>query len=430
MRRALSLALVVSFLFLIGCSSPSPPTAPSVSVGPSSAGAPTTGAPRPDLPEMSSACTPGSGRTLHVTPADLAASLASAAPGDTLLLEPGRYEIPYVEGSKNTLVLSQQGTAEQPIRVITEAGRAELDFSFPDQIWVQDSYGLLVSGSYWSFCRVDITRAGYQGVYVTGEHNTFQSCTFHDNRNSGLEINKGGAHTAVIDCDSYRNYDPKRLGEMADGFAPKQTQGPGNRFIGCRAWENSDDGFDTYDSPESVSFERCWAFRNGLDVWGYGGFDGNGNGFKLGGNGKQANHRVVRGAAFANRVKGFDQNNNTGGITLLNCTGFDNGTDFALGGALNPGQRHDLRNNVALGSKLIANAGETHNSWNLGLSLSAADFLDLDPAHGSAARQADGTLPAGNFMRPSQSSPIRDAGTDVGLPFSGAAPDLGALEGQ
>jgi hypothetical protein len=346
------------------------------------------------------------------------------------LLEPGRYSIPYTPNAKNTLELAQKGEEGKRIRVIADAGgRAEFDFSFPEQAWVQDSVGFLVSGSYWSFCRIDITRAGYQGAYVTGQHNTFENCSFHDNRNTGLEINKGGAYTTVINCDAYRNYDPKKLGSMADGFGPKETQGPGNRFYGCRAWENSDDGYDAYNSAENVTFERCFAFRNGVDVWNYGGFAGNGNGFKVGGAAKQANHRVTQCAAFANPVKGFDQNNNTGGLTLYNDTAFGNGTNFGLGGALNPGQKHDLRNNVSVGAPgSVANAMELSNSWNLGLTVTNADFQDLDVTHASAARAADGSLAPGGFLQLSSGSQLLDKGSDVGLPFHGSAPDLGAFE--
>lgn len=363
------------------------------------------------------------------TALDLPSAIAAAAAGDTLLLQPGKYAIPYVEGAKNTLTLAQKGTEAARIRIIADKGRAEIDFAFPEQAWVQDSFGFLVSGSYWSMCGVDVVHAGYQGVYVTGDHNTFENCTFHDNRNTGLEINKGGSNTTVINCDSYRNYDPKKMGSMADGFGPKETQGPGNRFVGCRAWENSDDGYDAYNSPQTVIFEGCSAFRNGVDVWNYGGFAGNGNGFKIGGLSQQANHRLTQCTAFANRVKGFDQNNNTGGLTLYNCTAYQNGTNFGLGGGLNPGQMHDLKNNVSFGAaNTISNAAQKNNSWDLGLTLTAADFKGLDVTQGSAARAADGSLPSVDFLRPAPGGQLVDKGVDVKLPFNGAAPDLGAFE--
>jgi hypothetical protein len=266
---------------------------------------------------------------------------------------------------------------------------------------------------------------------VTGEHNTFEHCAFYENRNTGLEINKGGAYTSVINSDAYRNYDPKKLGSMADGFGPKETQGPGNRFVGCRAWENSDDGFDAYESPETVTLEGCWAFRNGIDVWNYGGFDGNGNGFKIGGNSVPANHRLTQCVAFGNPVKGFDQNNNAGGITILSSTAFQNGTNFALGGTLGSGERHELKNNVSLGAgNTVANATEQNNSWNSGLSVVDGDFLSLDTTLATTARLTDGSLPDDRLFRPRPGGALIDRGVDVGLPFLGAAPDLGAFEAE
>ena len=59
------------------------------------------------------------------------------------------------------------------------------------------------------------------------------------------------------------------------------------------------------------------------------------------------------------------------------------------------------------------------NSWNdpPGIVLEASDFQSLDPAEIE-------TL----FLRLAPGSGAIDAGTDVGLPFSGTAPDLGAFE--
>lgn len=361
---------------------------------------------------------------------DFAAALGAVAPGEMVLLQPGTYTVGYVADVANTIELSKSGTNGAPLNfVAADCGRAVFDFSFPEQAWVQDSYGFYVTGDYWYVKGIEVTRAGYQGVYVTGEHNTFENCAFHENRNTGLEINKGGAYTTVINCDAYRNYDPKKLGSMADGFGPKQTQGPGNHFFGCRAWENSDDGFDAFDSPETVVIENSWAFRNGVDVWGYGGFDGNGNGFKLGGNEVVARNRITNSVAFGNVAKGFDQNNNAGGLTILNCLGYDNGTNFGLGNPVSSGEQHLLRNNVSLGSSVsIANADAANNSWDSGPTASNADFRSLDVSLATATRNPDGTLPASDLFRLAVGSALIDAGVDVGLPFSGSAPDLGAFE--
>ncbi len=363
---------------------------------------------------------------------DLQTGLSMLGAGKLLLLQPGKYSIPYVAGQANTIELSKSGQSQAPLMIAAAScGRAVIDFSFPEQQWVQDSYGLSVTGSYWTLKGIDVTRAGYQGAYVTGQHNTFENCAFYDNRNTGLEINKGGAYTTVINTDAYHNYDPKKGGSMADGFGPKQTQGPGNVFIGCRAWENSDDGFDMFDSPEVVVIQSGWAFRNGIDIWGYGGFTGNGNGFKLGGNGVAAKNRITNSVAFENPSKGFDQNNNAGGLTILNCTSYSNGTNFGLGNPVDSGQMHLLNNNVSLGASVsISNADARFNSWNSGFSVSASDFQSVNVTQATVARNPDGTLPETPLFRLTAQSKLVDAGTDVGLPFTGSAPDLGAFERQ
>lgn len=371
----------------------------------------------------------GTGKSF-ADPINVMTAISAAEAGDTIVLQPGTYVVPYSAGQKNTLVLSQSGTELAPITIVAaNCGRAVFDFSFPEQQWVQDSFGFHVTGSYWTFKGIEVTRAGYQGVYVTGAHNTFDTCSFYENRNTGLEINKGGSYTTVIHCDAFRNYDPKKYGSMADGFGPKQTQGPGNVFIDCRAWENSDDGFDAYDSPEVVVIEDSWAFRNGVDVWNYGGFAGNGNGFKLGGNQALARNVITGSVAFGNPQKGFDQNNNAGGLTVLNCTAFDNGTNFGLGNPVYNGEQHTIRNNISLGASVsIANAAASHNSWNAGFAVSASDFVSLSLSQATAERRPDGSLPEMTVFRLKPESPLVDAGLDVGAGFSGEAPDLGAFE--
>ena len=361
---------------------------------------------------------------------DFNTALDEVSGGEMILLEGGTYRIPYKAGEKNTITLSKKGSSSKKIAVVANnCSRAVFDFSFPEQQWVQDSYGFYLTGNYWYFRGIEVTRAGYQGVYVTGAHNTFENCAFHNNRNTGLEINKGGSYTTVINCDAYRNYDPKKNGSMADGFGPKQKQGPGNTFYGCRAWENSDDGFDIFDTPEEVTIENSWTFRNGIDYWNYGDFAGNGNGFKLGGNRTAANNRIVNSVSFGHPNKGFDQNNNAGGITVLNCTGFDNGNNFGFGNPLDSGEKHFMRNNVSIsGPVTIKNADADFNSWDRGPSASSSDFQSLDVSKATAPRNPDGSLPDSNLFRLKSSSDLIDEGTNVGLPFKGNAPDLGAFE--
>jgi len=53
---------------------------------------------------------------------------------------------------------------------------------------------------------------------------------------------------------------------------------------------------------------------------------------------------------------------------------------------------------------------------------------DFDMAGVDGPRQADGSLPCLDFLRPKAGGLLVDRGTDAGLPFLGAAPDLGAHE--
>ncbi len=376
----------------------------------------------------------GNSGASFASPKSLLNALSIASAGDEVILQSGTYNIPYSAGSKNTIYLTQSGTAGANIYVHSEVNtQATIDFQFPEYEWVQDSYGFDITGDYWKFKGLIITRAGYQGVYCKGGYNTFEYCIFYDNRNSGMEVNKTGHHTTLLNCDAYHNYDPKKGGQMADGFAVKQTQGAGNVLINCRSWDNSDDAYDTYDSPDAVVFRNCWAFDNGYDSWSDPNiaFDGNGNGFKVGGNYKLQNNILSHCVSFGHPGKGFDQNNNTGGITLFNCTSYDNGINYGMGGSLAGGEQHEVRNCISLnsgGSNSFGSAAQSNNSWSSGFSVGSGDFLSLNVALADDARNSDGSLPDNDLFRLNSSSDLVDAGVDVGLVYNGSAPDLGAFE--
>jgi hypothetical protein len=88
-----------------------------------------------------------------------------------------------------------------------------------------------------------------------------------------------------------------------------------------------------------------------------------------------------------------------------------------------------MRNNLSYqGTAVVyAEIDDANNSWN-GFTIKAADFRSLDPNGIDGPRRADGSLPRLPFLRPSPVSSLIDAGADVGLPYEGHAPDLGAFE--
>ena len=95
-----------------------------------------------------------------------------------------------------------------------------------------------------------------------------QNCVFKYNNNSGISVTAGGHDNTFIGVDSYRNCDlVQKLGSDADGFSVKLNAGKNNKFFACRAWENGDDGWDSYnysgDSPYHLDYIECLCYHNG-----------------------------------------------------------------------------------------------------------------------------------------------------------------------
>ncbi|MGC4092894.1 MAG: hypothetical protein QM756_34415 [Polyangiaceae bacterium] len=130
----------------------------------------------------------------------LTAALAAVKAGEMVLLQPGTYTIPVVSSTKrNTIVLSKSGTSGAPIYLVAaNCGRAKFDFSYPADQWQSGdgkSFGFMLSGNYWYLKNIDVTNAGYHGIWIGGTtadptggtYNTIENCSFYNNRNSGLE---------------------------------------------------------------------------------------------------------------------------------------------------------------------------------------------------------------------------------------------------
>lgn len=279
------------------------------------------------------------------------------------------------------------------------------------------------------------------GIWISGSNNVFELINAHNNMGPGLFIQEGGGNL-VLNSDSHDNYDPRTsngAGESADGFGAHISAGhPGNVFRGCRAWWNSDDGFDLINAFSSVTIENSWAWRNGY-LPETTTASGNGNGFKAGGYGGKyvsngAKHTVRTSVAFNNRTAGVYANHHTLANDYFNNTSYANHPDFNMLGINSRGAAVGLgilRNNIAYQGALLSNMPGTnasYNSWNLSVSLSDAQFQSVSTAGWDAPRQADGSLPVRPNLRLAATSTLIDAGTNVGLPYNGRAPDLGAFE--
>lgn len=332
------------------------------------------------------------------------------------------------------------GSSKLSLKNIGQPGVSVRIWAYPNETPILDctgntSDGISISGSYYHLRGLEQRNAGHNGINISGSNNIIENCAVHDNKNTGLHLTgsaaPGPSNNLILNCDAYMNYDPP-IGGNADGFSAKWTVGPGNVFRGCRAYNNSDDGWDLWMGTGSVLIDSCYAFRNGVDVWFSGSFNGNGNGFKLGGNYIATPHTVRNCVAFdnaGNGGKGFDENNNTAGQTIYHCTSFRNKrNNYTFANTLVAGQTHVFKNNISYNGGVSITSGiQEKNSWQ-GFTVAATDFLSLDTTGVTAPRKPDGSLPESPFLRLAGTSSMIDAGVNVDLPFAGIAPDLGAFE--
>ncbi len=414
-------------------------------------------------------------------------------PGDTIYMKAGTY----VYDAR--ININTCATEEKPIALYAYGGRAILDFSaMPYHKHSDNPYqGIRLCGSYWHFYRIDITNASDNGLLIernkpTGGSNTdvlnateqahdniIEECNFYRNGDTGLQMKNLASFNYVINCDSYLNCDEDQ-GD-ADGFAPKLSVGDGNYFYGCRAWANSDDGWDVFFKKEggftdnvSIIIENSIAYKNGFLSLDQIAPDGNGNGFKMGSNQGAMNVYLNRCLAVCNKAKGFDQNHNAGDIIMNNCTGMtlksisDKTYSYRIYEEIASGHTIRLTNCIAINDNAATNKVDKEtglykegedgkygeygrfevDSTLVGMEIHTCEFQAADPTqfvditnHEEliAERTADGQLPLTTFAHLKEGSFLIDCGTLVdstvyrgipvaGIAYQGALPDLGAYE--
>ena len=351
--------------------------------------------------------------------------LARIGSGGVVYLRGGTYAMSY------KLTLAQTASPNNRIRLWAYPGENPVVNSAGNS-----SDGVSLSGKWYYLKGLTVMNAGHNGINISGASNIVELCITCTNSNTGLHITgtTNTAYNLILNCDSYRNYDAATHGQNADGFSAKWIIGLGNTFSGCRAWDNADDGWDLWMATNTVVITNCWAYRQGTNVFGDAAWEGNGNGFKLGGNYVPAPHRLVRSLAFLNMANGIDQNNNTAGQTVDNCTAWANRkANFNLKHGSNT-TPHVVRNNIsfagASSDAFTSGTLFTNNSWDVFPSSppTASDFQSMDYSLVTGPRQADGSLPELPFLHPVSGGRLIDQGVDTGDPYSGSAPDLGAFE--
>ena len=400
------------------------------------------------------------GKTYYISPAgndqtgdgseakpwyNIAVAYAAAEAGDHIICKGGTYKInKYGTDGKLTVRMNKMGTADKPIVIRCADGEKPV-FDFEQQLLdcnkqpskVGDR-GILLSGDYHIIFGIHIMHAADNAIKLEGNHNRIERCEFSYNLDTGIQLGFGHkfsdshpgiskndgsycAYNDIIDCDSHHNCDcDMNYGSDADGFACKIHNGKGNRFIRCRAWRNSDDAWDLYETDYDVILAECWAWESGNAedhqwVKEYlntsASFSGNGNGIKLGGNGEGGSSEGVHyafnciafGCDKSGSVKGFDCNSHKGGHVLVGCLAFDNGYDFMFesGGSET---KTFYYNNVCLGKQEIMVGTDDYNAlaapmskngWtnHLVTGASVDDYVTLDEDDALMPRDIKGGMP-------------------------------------
>lgn len=383
-----------------------------------------------------------------------------AVAGDTVYFRGGTYP-------RTTTILldGRSGSAGNLIKL----------WAYPGELPVFDYSGTPITATIFGLRIQNMSYVHIKGLRVTGitqvtgtynygimlrttvNNCIIENCEVDHIGGDGLNIGDNCNNNLVLNCDSHHNQDPLSgvPYDGSNGFSfTGQSTGGNNTFRNCRSWWNCDDGFDTFGTSVTAIFDGCWSFWNGYIPGTYT-TAGNGMGFKLGPRGvagvTTANLRTYTNClSFENRSGGFDKSDqddtSSFEVTLYNTTTYGNGrkpdgtivTSAANGIYLaNYSAVNTLKNNLGYqnGNGSNGNQGfinsqsvQASNSWLGGVTVSDADFLSVSSAGSDGARQANGSLPVLNFMKLAGGSDLIDKGVNVGLPFNGAAPDMGCFE--
>ncbi len=302
----------------------------------------------------------------------------------------------------------------------------------------------------------------------------FENCTAHNISARGFYYESGAWNTwdapnalwssdttYFINCDAYDIRDSVNC-SSGDGWKCGNYYGGVLIFDGCRAWDYSDDGFDPGGAGKRI-IRNCWAMSgNKYSSLCSGNIEG--NGFKTAAVGNDQAGHYPQGYSFvevtnciaANCIGyGFYNNLELGRdnkARYFNNTAYRNHGGF-FDMPLNTSSRGlETRNNISFNNRSsdYSQVGiyrpsvyvESNNTWkstqqvndwpgwikNPAVTVTDADFISLDASQLKYPRKPDGSLPDITFLKLAAGSDLIDAGIDVGLPYSGSAPDLGYAE--
>jgi hypothetical protein len=319
-------------------------------------------------------------------------------------------------GYYNGVYINRSGTSSAIYSVMAYPGETPI-LDCRNVIGNAERYGVFLDHvNYWYFKGLEIkntpqTSSAYGGqgfmVYGGGNNITVEQCVSHNNEGPGFGT-RAVTNVSFLNCDAYANYDPytsSKPGDSADGFDIGFQTGGVVTCDGCRAWNNSDDGFDLYQGSGNYGtyyLSNCWADHQGYrtDQVTIG---GDGNGFKLGDDGQAYNSAIVQRyitncISTRNKQCGFSQQAADVRMVLQHNIAYANltyGFEFLTYNCADL-----LQNNISYsnGNADYFQSLQTrdHNSWN-GHTVTNADFASMTIAQLLNPR-VNGNLPVMTFL--------------------------------
>ena len=394
--------------------------------------------------------------------ATLPAAYKKVASGDTVYFRGGTYEVTDEQVMKQESLyayvfsLEKAGTAKKRTCFMGYPGeRPVFDFSALQLDGAHRFAGFYLGANYLHLSNFDIVglpvriKGHTQSECVSARKGSYcivENIAMHDNMAIGY-YQTAGSNNLIVNCDAYNNYDDYSEGTYGgnvDGFGCHvgKTTETGNVFRNCRAWRNSDDGFDLINCATPVEFDHCWAFYNGYrptsDPENTTTFQsaGDGNGFKAGGWGMGSgttkcpdvcpSHNVHHCVAYRNKSNGIYANHHLGGNRWEQNTSAMNQRDNynmvnrkTTSEAVDvPGYNHQLIGNVSWSPKKehLSNCDATsstltNNSFGpTVITVANSHFVSTDPSHLFARRDTEGNLPKMDFLVAKRGSALAISG--------------------
>ena len=272
-------------------------------------------------------------------------------------------------------------------------------------------------------------------------NNTFELLNIHNGFGPGFFVDTGTGGNLVLNCDSHDNYDVNGSqgdGQNGDGFGvgykppaptpssaaaahgttPMKGTTPSRKRSQSRWRITGPSNADTA-PPEMATGSRWGAARPAFGILYKTTLPG------------VTRRRASTPTTLREATPGHNTSYNNGTQYDMLASSFDSSGNVTGTITLTGSKAHIMRNNIGFPDKNSNMDGvdTQFNTWDLNITPTTADFASTSDTPCTGSREADGSMPAAcTMLHLAAGSKMIDKGTNVGLPYAGTAPDLGAYE--